>query len=190
MAALVLGCGALCFNRYSTKCCLSQSNSKIMHTPLTVPQTNYSIKDRQLKKRSQKAQEFEKMRLANEKRIQRLSHEGVLELPRIRTHPHIPGSTPPPSYHGSIQSLQVSGSEDATHQCHMVDAEDHGLMVNPVKSKKAVTITAPCQGSVAEEFVIDGNYVNFRRLSRLPPTRLGEIDTYGGLLRFCRMFVH
>ncbi|KAH8147561.1 uncharacterized protein LAJ45_08388 [Morchella importuna] len=66
MASLILGCGAFCFNS--------------------------SSKEHLSKKRLKKTQEFEKQRLANEERVKRLSHEGLIQVP-----PGL-GFTPPPSY--------------------------------------------------------------------------------------------
>lgn len=96
-----------------------------------------SIRQRRSKKKTKEAQEFEKMRLANEQRLQRLSYEGVIELPReavARICPHIPGLTPPPSFrsHDSgLQEFEVPNSQDVSHQCHSVEEVDPDLGLTP-----------------------------------------------------------
>lgn len=123
MAASILGCGALRFNRYllSPWSWLSQLFCRRAICWVS------SVRKCRLKK-TKKAQEFERMRLANEQRLQRLNYEGLIELPRetvTQIRPHISGFTPPPSFRSddgsNFQEFEVPNSQDIViHRCHSV----------------------------------------------------------------------
>lgn len=127
MAASILGCGALRFNRYLLS---SPWLSQLFPGELSVEQVS-SVRQRRLKK-TEKAQEFERMRLANEQRLQRLNYEGLIELPRetvTQIRPHISGFTPPPSFRSddgsNFQEFEVPNSQDIViHRCHSVAIEE------------------------------------------------------------------